>query len=175
MHNEPTKKNTIRGKMRKAMASGNNDKAAKLSSRFTKQGGNADKANARITKGLVAKDTRKQLKTAIKSGNKKAVRGATRAVRATNTSEKRKGVAMRIKKKTGYQGGNAPRKAAASRTNTKSVKRTIPYDNYPAKQKPSKVGSSRIRSAGSALGSHEKSRDSLIADIGANRKKSSYK
>lgn len=100
---EPTKKKTIRSKMRKATASGNNDKAAKLSERYTKQGGNADKANARITKGLAARDTRKQLRTAIKSNDKKAVRTATKAVRATNTSEKRKGVAMRIKKKTGYK------------------------------------------------------------------------
>ena len=41
---EPTKKKTIRSKMRKAMASGKNDKAAKLSTRYAKQGGNADKA-----------------------------------------------------------------------------------------------------------------------------------
>lgn len=131
--------------MRKASAAGNNDRSAKLSSRYEKAGGNAEKTNARITKRLHARD-------------------------------------MRIQQKPGSQGGNAPRKAAASRNNARALKRAIPYDKYAAKQKPSKPGSSFLRSAGSALGSagstlasHAKSYDSLVGDIGANRKKSSYK
>jgi len=103
MHNEPTKKTALRKKMRKAMASGNNDRAAKLSSKFTSAGGNAEKASSRMTKSLQARDSRKQLRAAIKTGDKKAVRGATRAVKATNISEKNKGAAMRIKTKTGYK------------------------------------------------------------------------
>ena len=99
----PTKKQSLRSGIRKASASGNNAKAAKLSKKYEAAGGNAEKANARITKGLVARDTRKQLRSAIKTGDKKAVRGATKAVRATNTSERRKGVAMQIKQKTGYK------------------------------------------------------------------------
>lgn len=120
----PTKKQSLRSGIRKASASGNNAKAARLSKKFEKAGGNAEKANARITKGLAARDTRKQLRSAIKTGDKKAVRGATKAVRATNTSEKRKGVAMKIKQKTGYKTpakGAKPRRAVARKTNAKNI------------------------------------------------------
>jgi hypothetical protein len=116
----PTKKQSLRSGIRKASASGNNDKAARLSKKFEKAGGNAEKANARITKGLAARDTRKQLRSAIKTGDKKAVRGATKAVRATNTGEKRKGVAMKIKQKTGYKTpakGAKPRRAQTTKFN----------------------------------------------------------
>ena len=128
----PTKKQALRSGIRKASASGNNDKAARLSKKFEKAGGNAEKANARITKGLAARDTRKQLKSAIKTGDKKAVRGATKAVRATNTSEKRKGVAMRIKQKTGYKTpakGTKPRKAVARKTNAKNIPKAPTFNN----------------------------------------------
>jgi imidazolonepropionase-like amidohydrolase len=96
-------KQSLRKGIRRASASGKNAKAANLSKKYEKAGGNAENANARITKGLVAKDTRKQLRSAIKTGDKKTVRNVSKAVRATNTSEKRKGVAMRIKQKTGYK------------------------------------------------------------------------
>jgi len=132
----PTKKQSLRSGIRKASASGNNDKAARLSKKFEKAGGNAEKANARITKGLAARDTRKQLRSAIKTGDKKAVRGATKAVRATNTSEKRKGVAMKIKQKTGYKTpakGAKPRKRQAPTfNNTKNPGITV-KDYKPAK------------------------------------------
>jgi hypothetical protein len=100
---EPTKKQQYRKRLRQASASGNNAKASRLSAKFEKEGGNAEKANARITKDLVAKDTRKQLRSAIKAGDKKTVRNVSKAVKATNTDPKRKGVVMKIKKKTGYK------------------------------------------------------------------------
>lgn len=95
-------KKTLRKQMRTASASGNNEKASRLAKKFDKAGGNSTAANKRITKGLQAKDARGQLRSAIKTGDRKAVKGATKAVKATNTSAKRKGSAMRIKKKMGY-------------------------------------------------------------------------
>ena len=143
MHQEPTRKQSLRSGIRKASASGNNDKAARLSKKFEKAGGNAEKANARITKGLAARDTRKQLRSAIKTGGKKAVRGATKAVRATNTGEKRKGVDMRIKQKTGYKTpakGSKSRMAAARKTNAKAIKKVPSSTPYTGNAPKGKLG-----------------------------------
>lgn len=95
-------KRTARKAYRSAMESGKPRQVKRARKAFTAAGGNADRAESRITKGLQAKDARGQLRSAIKSGDKRAVRGATRAVRATNTSKKRQGSALRIKQKMGY-------------------------------------------------------------------------
>jgi len=96
-------KKALRQRMRKASAMGNNEKAATLAKRFDRAGGNSAAASKRITKGLQAKDARGQLRSAIKSGDKRAVRGATKAVRSTNTNAKRMGSSLRIKQKMGYK------------------------------------------------------------------------
>ena len=96
-------KKSLRKQIRTASAAGKNNKAARLSKRLDKAGGNSAGFNKRVTSSLQAKDARGQLRSAIKSGDQKAVRGATRAVKATNTNAKRQGAALRIKKKMGYK------------------------------------------------------------------------
>ena len=93
----------LRQKMRQASAAGSNARASRLAERLDKAGGNSVAASKRITRGLQAKDARGQLRSAIRSGDRKSIRGASRAVRATNTGNKRLGAAMRIKKSMGYK------------------------------------------------------------------------
>jgi hypothetical protein len=92
----------LRKKMRKAAASGNNNRVSRLSKKFDNAGGNSIAANKRITAGLQAKDARGQLRSAINTGDTQAVRGATRAVRATSTNANHRGSALRIKTQMGY-------------------------------------------------------------------------
>lgn len=96
-------KKALRKQIKAAGMAGKDKRVARLSKRLDRAGGNSEGVNKRVTSRLQAKDARGQLRSAIRSGDKKTIRGATRAVQATNTNAKRKGSALRIKKKMGYK------------------------------------------------------------------------
>lgn len=96
-------KRSLRKQISSATAAGKGNKVARLSKRLDKAGGNSAGVNKRVAGRLEAKSARQNLRSAIKSGDSRAVNKATRAVRGTNTNATRKGAALRIKKKMGYK------------------------------------------------------------------------